>query len=42
LFEAAITQVYVHSGQSNQRRFIDFYGERVLPMVRRELARQPA
>ena len=34
LFERGVTQVFVHTGQSDQERFIDFYGRRVLPMVR--------
>jgi F420-dependent hydroxymycolic acid dehydrogenase len=37
LFRAGATQVFVHSGQSDQRRVIEFYGREVLPAVRREL-----
>jgi len=29
-----VTQVFVHTGQGDQERFIDFYGRSVLPMVR--------
>lgn len=32
--EAGATQVYVHSGQYDQRRFIEFYGREVLPKLR--------
>jgi F420-dependent hydroxymycolic acid dehydrogenase len=35
LFDAGATQVYVHSGQPNQQRVIDFYGRQVLPRLRR-------
>jgi len=37
LVRGGVTQVYVHSGQSEQRRVIEFYGREVLPPVRREL-----
>lgn len=37
LFRAGVTQVYVHSGQSDQQRVVDFYGREVIPAVRREL-----
>jgi hypothetical protein len=28
------TDVFVHSGQADQRRVIDFYSQQVLPMLR--------
>ena len=34
LAELGATDVFVHSGQSNQQRVIDFYGREVLPMLR--------
>lgn len=37
LFQGGVTQVYVHSGQSDQQRVVDFYGHEVIPAVRREL-----
>jgi TAT-translocated FGD2 family F420-dependent dehydrogenase len=37
LFNSGATIVNVHSGQSDQRRVIDFYGEQVLPRVRQKL-----
>jgi hypothetical protein len=37
LFRAGATQIFVHSGQSDQQRVIEFYGREVLPAVRREL-----
>lgn len=37
LFRGGATQVYVHSGQPDQRRVVEFYGQEVLPAVRREL-----
>lgn len=35
LFDSGVTIVNVHSGQPDQARVIDFYGEHVLPAVRR-------
>jgi len=35
LLDGGVTQVYVHSGQKDQRRVIDFYGSKVLPRLRR-------
>ncbi len=37
LFNAGATIVNVHSGQSDQRRVIEFYGKRVLPRVHEQL-----
>jgi TAT-translocated FGD2 family F420-dependent dehydrogenase len=36
------TDVFVHSGQSDQQRVIDFYGREVLPLVRKEPIRRAA
>jgi hypothetical protein len=33
LFKSGVTIVNIHSGQPEQRRVIDFYGENVLPHV---------
>ena len=35
LFEQGVTEVYVHSGQHDQDRFIDFYGTQVIPELKR-------
>jgi F420-dependent hydroxymycolic acid dehydrogenase len=35
LFESGATEVNVHSGQADQRRLISFYGEEVLPRLKR-------
>lgn len=37
LFESGATIVNVHSGQADQRRAIEFYGNQVLPKVRKHL-----
>lgn len=37
LFESGATIVNVHSGQADQRRVIEFYGNKVLPQVRKHL-----
>jgi TAT-translocated FGD2 family F420-dependent dehydrogenase len=37
LFESGATIVNVHSGQADQRRVIEFYGNKVLPQVRKKL-----
>jgi hypothetical protein len=37
IFESGATIVNIHSGQSDQKRVIDFYGEQVLPRVRKHL-----
>jgi TAT-translocated FGD2 family F420-dependent dehydrogenase len=37
LFRNGVTQVYVHSGQADQRHVIDFYGREVIPAVKREI-----
>jgi F420-dependent hydroxymycolic acid dehydrogenase len=37
LFNAGVTQVYVHSGQQDQMRVINFYGQQVLPRLRQQL-----
>jgi hypothetical protein len=34
LFDSGVTIVNVHSGQSDQARVIDFYGQHVLPAVK--------
>ena len=34
LFESGVSIVNVHSGQPDQARVIDFYGEHVLPAVK--------
>jgi hypothetical protein len=34
LFRAGVTQVYVHSGQPDQQRVIEFYGRQVIPAVK--------
>lgn len=36
LFQSGVTIVNVHSGQMEQRKVIDFYGEQVLPRLRRQ------
>jgi TAT-translocated FGD2 family F420-dependent dehydrogenase len=36
LRDAGATDVYIHSGQRDQRRVIDFYGNHVLPRLRRQ------
>jgi TAT-translocated FGD2 family F420-dependent dehydrogenase len=38
LFDQGVHEVYVHSGQHDQRGFIDFYGTNVLPRLRRAAA----
>lgn len=35
LFDAGITEVYIHSGQADQMRVVEFYGQEVLPRLRR-------
>jgi F420-dependent hydroxymycolic acid dehydrogenase len=37
LFHDGVTIVNIHSGQSDQRRVIEFYGEEVLPRVHKQL-----
>lgn len=37
LFDMGATQVYVHSGNPNQQRTIDFFGQQVLPRLRRAM-----
>ncbi|MGI8405588.1 MAG: LLM class flavin-dependent oxidoreductase [Thermomicrobiales bacterium] len=34
VLEADASHIYIHSGQSDQRKVIDFYGNQVLPMLR--------
>ena len=34
--EAGVTDVFIHSGQDDQRRAIEFYGREVLPRLRAE------
>lgn len=36
LLDQGITQVFIHSGQEDQHRVIQFYAEEVLPQVRKE------
>ncbi len=38
LFDSGVTIVNIHTGQQDQRRVIDFYGNEVLPRVRRSKA----
>jgi alkanesulfonate monooxygenase SsuD/methylene tetrahydromethanopterin reductase-like flavin-dependent oxidoreductase (luciferase family) len=40
LFESGATEVNVHSGQADQRRVIAFYGDEVLPRLRRGSTRR--
>ena len=35
-FKAGVTDVFIHSGQEDQARVIDFFGNRVLPLIRRQ------
>jgi TAT-translocated FGD2 family F420-dependent dehydrogenase len=35
LFKSGVTEVHIHSGQSDQKRVIDFYGKEVLPKLGR-------
>jgi F420-dependent hydroxymycolic acid dehydrogenase len=35
-FDAGVTDVFIHSGQEDQARVIDFFGNRVLPLIRRD------
>jgi len=42
LFESGATGVHIHSGQSNQRRVIDFYGKEVLPRLRKIISDKAA
>jgi F420-dependent hydroxymycolic acid dehydrogenase len=37
LFRDGVTIVNIHSGQADQRRVIEFYGDEVLPRVHRQL-----
>jgi hypothetical protein len=38
LFDSGATMVNIHSGQHDQRRAIEFYGQHVLPQLRRAAA----
>lgn len=38
LFESGATMVNIHSGQSDQKRVIEFYGSQVLPKIRSKAA----
>jgi hypothetical protein len=38
LADHGVAQVFVHSGQKDQRRVFNFYGTRVLPKLRTRLA----
>jgi TAT-translocated FGD2 family F420-dependent dehydrogenase len=37
LFNSGVTIVNIHSGQADQKRVIDFYGNNVLPKVRKQM-----
>lgn len=37
LFDSGVSVVNIHSGQSDQRRVIEFYGKEVLPRLRKEV-----
>lgn len=39
LFDGGVTEVYVHSGQKDQQRVLEFYSGKVLPLLRGELSR---
>ena len=34
-FKAGATEIHIHSGQTDQRRVIEFYGKEVLPRLRK-------
>ncbi len=36
LFSSGVSIVNIHSGQADQKRVIDFYGQQVIPLVRRQ------
>jgi F420-dependent hydroxymycolic acid dehydrogenase len=38
LFDGGVTQVFIHSAQTDQQRIIDFFGQQVLPQVRSQIA----
>lgn len=38
IFAAGVTQAYIHSGQSDQQRVIDFYGREVIPRLQRAVS----
>ena len=38
LFAAGATAITIHSGQSDQRKVIDFYGRQVLPQMMKKAA----
>jgi hypothetical protein len=40
LFHGGATHVNIHSGQTDQRRAIDFYGKEALPRWRSVMARK--
>lgn len=40
LFKSGATHVNIHTGQADQRRVIDFYGQEVLPRLRSAMAKQ--
>jgi F420-dependent hydroxymycolic acid dehydrogenase len=42
LFDSGATGVHIHSGQSDQRRVIDFYGKEVLPRLRKVISAKAA
>jgi TAT-translocated FGD2 family F420-dependent dehydrogenase len=39
LVDAGVAEVYIHAGQHDQRRVIDFYGRQVLPRLRKQRER---
>ena len=40
LFDGGVAQIYIHSGQADQKKVIDFYGKQVLPLVRKSMSAQ--
>jgi TAT-translocated FGD2 family F420-dependent dehydrogenase len=36
LFDGGVSQVFIHSGQADQQKVIDFFGKQVLPLVRKQ------
>jgi TAT-translocated FGD2 family F420-dependent dehydrogenase len=41
-FAGGATEVHIHSGQADQRRVIDFYGNEVLPRLRKRMEKKAA
>jgi hypothetical protein len=42
LYQSGVTIVNIHSGQSDQRRVVEFYGKEVLPKVRQRRTQSAA